>query len=87
MVKKLLERQIVTSSRHDGVRFSFHVYNNLDDGQKRRFAMLDRLLAPRQGGFDFRGREGDGRNGDGPRRLELGPRRTDFTPQGGEQSL
>jgi selenocysteine lyase/cysteine desulfurase len=31
MVKKLLESQIVTSSRHDGVRFAFHVYNNMED--------------------------------------------------------
>ncbi len=63
------------------------LYRSLDDGQKRRFAFLERLLAPRQGGFEFRGREGDGRNGDGPRRPELGPRHTDFTPQGGEQNL
>jgi hypothetical protein len=53
------------------------LYKSLDDGQKRRFAMLERLLAPRQGAFEFRG----------PRRPEFGPRRTDFTPQGGEQNL
>jgi selenocysteine lyase/cysteine desulfurase len=43
MVKKLLERQIVTSSRHDGVRFSFHVYNNLDDVHAALAALKDNL--------------------------------------------
>jgi hypothetical protein len=60
------------------------LYKSLTDGQKRRFAILGRMLAPRQGGPDFRGR--DGRDG-GPRRGDLAPRRTDFTTQGGEQSL
>ena len=31
MVKKLVARDIVVSARHDGVRFSFHVYNNVAD--------------------------------------------------------
>jgi selenocysteine lyase/cysteine desulfurase len=31
VVARLAERNIVTSSRHDGVRFSFHVYNNMQD--------------------------------------------------------
>jgi selenocysteine lyase/cysteine desulfurase len=43
MVKKLLERQIVTSSRHDGVRFSFHVYNNMDDVNAALGALKDNL--------------------------------------------
>jgi hypothetical protein len=71
------------------------LYKSLDDGQKRRFAMLERFMAPRDGGApgrEFRGRDGfdrDGRDG-GPRRLEGGPRRTDYTPQapvGGEEQL
>jgi hypothetical protein len=63
------------------------LYKSLTDGQKRRFAILERMLAPRPGGFDFRGRDGFGRDRDGPRRGEFQPRRTDFTPQGGEESL
>ena len=31
LVKKLGERGIVASNRHDGLRISFHVYNTLDD--------------------------------------------------------
>ena len=67
------------------------LYKSLDDGQKRRFAMLERMLAPRddgQQGRELRGREGfepgrDGRrDGDGQRRFEGGPRRTDLSPQG-----
>jgi selenocysteine lyase/cysteine desulfurase len=30
-VQKLAENQIVASSRHDGLRISFHVYNTRDD--------------------------------------------------------
>jgi hypothetical protein len=60
-------------------------YRSLDDGQKRRFAILEQMLVPRQGGFDPRG--GDGERQNGPRRPDFGPRRTDLTPQGGEQSL
>jgi hypothetical protein len=68
------------------------LYKSLDDAQKRRFAMLEHMLAPRDGGQqnrEFRGRDG-GRPGDGPRRFEGGPRRTDLSPQGpggGEQKL
>jgi hypothetical protein len=73
------------------------LYTSLDDAQKRRFAILERMLAPRDDGRQgFRGREGfergrDGRrDGDGQRRFEFGPRRTDLSPQGpagGEQRL
>jgi len=72
------------------------LYKSLDDAQKRRFAMLERMLAPRDGGGpqgrDFRGRDGfeRGRDGDGQRRFDGGPRRTDLSPQGpagGEQRL
>ncbi len=71
------------------------LYKSLDDGQKRQFAMLERMLAPGAGGpqgRDFRGREGfdRGRDGDGQRRFDGGPRRTDLSPQGpagGEQRL
>lgn len=69
------------------------LYKSLDDSQKRRFAMLERFMAPR----DFRGRQGFGRDGSdrdgrdgGPRRFDGGPRRTDYTPQppvGGEEQL
>jgi selenocysteine lyase/cysteine desulfurase len=31
VVKKLAERGIVASNRHDGLRISFHIYNTLDD--------------------------------------------------------
>jgi selenocysteine lyase/cysteine desulfurase len=31
MVAKLAERGVLVSARLDGIRFSFHVYNNLDD--------------------------------------------------------
>ncbi|HWF97391.1 MAG TPA: hypothetical protein VG291_20770, partial [Xanthobacteraceae bacterium] len=70
------------------------LYKSLSDGQKRRFAMLEHMLAPRDGGQagpqgrDFRGRQGfdrgpdGGRDRDGQRRSEGGPRRTDFSPQG-----
>jgi hypothetical protein len=61
------------------------LYRSFDDGQKRRFAILEHMLAPREGGFD--GRSPDGRDGGGPRRPDFGSRRTDFTPQGGERSL
>jgi hypothetical protein len=79
------------------------LYKSLSDGQKRRFAMLEHMLAPRHGGQagpqdrEFRGRQGfdrgpdGGRDWDGQRRSEGGPRRTDFSPQGpatgGEQKL
>jgi hypothetical protein len=71
------------------------LYKSLDDGQKRRFAMLERFMAPRDGGGpgrDLRGRDGFDRGGrdGGPRRPDFGPRRTDYTPQapaGGEEQL
>jgi hypothetical protein len=69
------------------------LYKSLDDAQKHRFAILERMLAPRDDGRqgrEFRGREGFGRDGDGPRRFDGGPRRTDVSPQGpagGEQRL
>jgi len=73
------------------------LYKSLDDAQKRRFAILERMLAPRDDGRQgLRGREGfergrdGGRDGDGPRRFEFGPHRTDLSPQGpagGEQRL
>jgi hypothetical protein len=75
------------------------LYKSLDDAQKRRFAMLERMLAPRDDGprgREFRGRDDSergrdgGRDGDGRRRFEGGPRRTDFSPQGpmgGEERL
>ncbi len=31
LVQKLAESDIVASSRHDGLRIAFHVYNTLDD--------------------------------------------------------
>lgn len=67
------------------------LYKSLDDGQKRRFAFLERMLAPREMGpqmspqqRDFRDRDNFGPPRDGPRRFDGGPRRTDYTPQGGE---
>lgn len=75
------------------------LYKSLDDGQKRRFAMLERMLRPGGGGGEngreLRERDGRdgferGRDGYGPRRLDGGPRRTDLSPQGpegGEQQL
>ena len=74
------------------------LYRSLDDGQKRRFAMLQNILRPGQDGQqgrEFRGRKGErgrdgGRDGDGRRRFEGGPRRTDLSPQGpqgGEERL
>ena len=71
------------------------LYKSLSDGQKRRFAMLEHMLAPRDGqagpqGHEFRGRFDGGRDRDGQRRSDGGPRRTDLSPQGpggGEQRL
>jgi zinc resistance-associated protein len=61
------------------------LFRSLDEAQKRRFTILERMLTPRQAGSDWPRR--DGRDGDRPRRPDFGPRRTDFTPQGGEQAL
>jgi zinc resistance-associated protein len=75
------------------------LYKSLDDAQKRRFAMLEHMLAPRDDGRpgrELRGRQGSergrdgGRDGDGQRRFDGGSRRTDLSPQGpagGEQQL
>ena len=70
------------------------LYKSLDDGQKRRFAMLSRLNGRNMRGpsRDFRRREGDGSRSfeSGPRRLdgsERGPRRTEFAPGGSEERL
>jgi hypothetical protein len=44
------------------------LYKSLDDGQKRRFAMLERMLAPRddgQQGRELRGRDGSERGREG----------------------
>jgi LTXXQ motif family protein len=75
------------------------LYKSLDDGQKRRFAMLERMLrsgADGGRGREFRGRDGRegfdrgrdgferGRDGNGQRRFDGGPRRTDLSPQGTE---
>ncbi len=71
------------------------LYKSLDDGQKRRFAMLEQMLRPRDEGQqsrEFRSRDGergrdgyergrDGRDGDGQRRFDARPRRTDLSPQ------
>ncbi|MGI8742328.1 MAG: aminotransferase class V-fold PLP-dependent enzyme [Bryobacteraceae bacterium] len=43
MTAKLLERNIVTSNRHDGVRFAFHFYNNMDDVNAALAALEDNL--------------------------------------------
>jgi selenocysteine lyase/cysteine desulfurase len=43
MVKKLADRNVLTSSRHDGVRFSFHVYNNMDDVGAALEALKDNI--------------------------------------------
>lgn len=57
------------------------LYKSLDDNQKRRFAVLNRLTGP---GMDhMRGRDG-GRDGDGPR--HMGPRRTEGGPMEMEHS-
>jgi selenocysteine lyase/cysteine desulfurase len=43
MVNRLAERNVLTSSRHDGVRFSFHVYNNADDVDETLDVLKDNL--------------------------------------------
>jgi len=56
------------------------LYKSLDDGQKRRFAILSRMMGPRDGrGPQFRGRDG------GPRMMHRGPHRTE-APEGIERS-
>src|SRR2546421_8305388 len=53
------------------------LYKSLDENQKRRFAILNRLTGSDRGGF--RGRDGGGRDGDGMRH-HWGPRRTNTGP-------
>lgn len=43
MTARLVDRNIVTSNRHDGVRFAFHVYNNMDDVNAALTALEDNL--------------------------------------------
>jgi zinc resistance-associated protein len=56
------------------------LYKSLDDSQKRRFAVLNRLTGADRG--QMRGRDGHGRHG-GP---WMGPRRMDGGPAGPEHS-
>ena len=46
------------------------LYKSLDENQKRRFAILNRVTGPNRGGF--RGREGDGMHQWGPHRTDGG---------------
>jgi zinc resistance-associated protein len=49
------------------------LYKSLDENQKRRFAILNRLAGPDRGGFRGReGRDGDGMHHWGPRRFDRG---------------
>jgi selenocysteine lyase/cysteine desulfurase len=43
LIARLAARGIAVSSRHDGVRFSFHVYNTLDDVRVALDALADNL--------------------------------------------
>lgn len=43
LIGKLTERGIVASSRHDGVRFAFHVYNTMDDVHTALTALEENL--------------------------------------------
>lgn len=43
LVARLAARRIVVSARRDGVRFAFHVYNNLDDVHTALAALEDNL--------------------------------------------
>ncbi len=43
VVARLAERGILVSARHDGVRFAFHVYNDLDDISKTMEALRENL--------------------------------------------
>ena len=58
------------------------LYKSLDENQKRRFAILNRLTGTDREGF--RGRDGGGRDGDGMRH-HWGPRRTNTGPTDMEQ--
>jgi zinc resistance-associated protein len=64
------------------------LYKSLDENQKRRFAILNRLAGPDRGGFRgregrdggwFRGRDGDGMHHWGPRRFDRGMLDMDHT--------
>jgi len=59
------------------------LYKSLDENQKRRFAILNRLTGTDREGF--RGRDGGGRDGDGMRH-HWGPRRTNTGPTDMEHS-
>src|SRR5258705_2359574 len=59
------------------------LYKSLDENQKRRFAILNRLSGTDRDGF--RGRDGGGRDGDGMRH-HWGPRRTNTGPTDMENS-
>jgi zinc resistance-associated protein len=49
------------------------LYKSLDENQKRRFAILNRLAGPDRGGFrGHEGRDGDGMHHWGPRRFDRG---------------
>ena len=43
ILNKLVERDIVTSTRRDGARFSFHVYNTMDDVNAALTVLEDNL--------------------------------------------
>jgi kynureninase len=43
MLVKLTARGIVVSTRRDGVRFAFHVYNTMDDVHTALAALEDHL--------------------------------------------
>ena len=43
ILNKLVERDIITSTRRDGVRFSFHVYNDMDDVNAALTVLEDNL--------------------------------------------
>ena len=43
LVARMAERGILTSSRLDGVRFAFHVYNTMDDVDIALGALKDNL--------------------------------------------
>jgi zinc resistance-associated protein len=64
------------------------LYKSLDENQKRRFAIFNRLAGPDRGGFRgregrdggwFRGRDGDGMHHWGPRRFDRGMLDMDHT--------
>ena len=61
------------------------LYKSLDDAQKRRFAILNRVAGMGMDRAQFRGRDGDGmRHHWGPRRMDGGPTNLEHS---GEQRL